>query len=191
MNQQNHSCNCGRSGNSFCSCTQNQWVRRPWNTRSSCETCNQNNRSGSPRSCGACAQARTTCSCSAMSDATVWKRNCSGTLSQAEARSACPCSQARTETRSGCPCGQVRTETREGCSGDEDSDRIQPRTTHWDCSECNHGAGYESCLSDKSLAMVYSPYQEFHELYDPRRGLCNGTVFCELNKPFLGYGRCQ
>jgi hypothetical protein len=37
--------------------------------------------------------------------------------------------------------------------------------------------------------MVYSPHQEFHELYDPRQGLCNGTVFCELNKPFLGYGR--
>ncbi|MBR5295844.1 MAG: spore coat associated protein CotJA [Clostridia bacterium] len=34
--------------------------------------------------------------------------------------------------------------------------------------------------------MVYSPYQNYEELYDPREGLCNGTIFCKLNKPFYG-----
>ena len=61
-----------------------------------------------------------------------------------------------------------------------------PRTR---CNHCAQGAGYTACLSDKSLAMVYSPYQKFENLYDPRQGLCNGTVFCDLNKPFLGSGR--
>ena len=40
-----------------------------------------------------------------------------------------------------------------------------------------------------ALAMVYSPYQKFDSLYDPRQGLCNGTIFGELNKPFHGDGR--
>ncbi|MBQ3074449.1 MAG: spore coat associated protein CotJA [Clostridia bacterium] len=34
--------------------------------------------------------------------------------------------------------------------------------------------------------MVYSPYQSFDSLYDPRQGLCNGTIFTGLDKPFYG-----
>ncbi|MBR3837406.1 MAG: spore coat associated protein CotJA [Clostridia bacterium] len=37
--------------------------------------------------------------------------------------------------------------------------------------------------------MVYSPHQSFENLYNSREGLCNGTVFCDLNKPFLASGR--
>ena len=36
------------------------------------------------------------------------------------------------------------------------------------------------------LAMVYSPYQEFENLYDPEDGLEAGTVFIKLDKPFDG-----
>ena len=66
------------------------------------------------------------------------------------------------------------------------ADAATPRTQ---CHRCAQGAPYSACLSDKSLAMVYSPHQKFENLYDPRQGLCNGTVFCDLNKPFLGGGR--
>ena len=41
----------------------------------------------------------------------------------------------------------------------------------------------------KSLAMVYSPYQHFGELYEQGEALCRGTVFRELDKPFLAAGR--
>lgn len=46
---------------------------------------------------------------------------------------------------------------------------------------------------DKSLAMVYSPYQEWGNIYGPEKALCAGTLFSELDKPFEGYktsGRC-
>jgi hypothetical protein len=34
-----------------------------------------------------------------------------------------------------------------------------------------------------SLAMVYSPAQEFDDLYDPEEGLYRGTIFVKLDKP--------
>ena len=45
-------------------------------------------------------------------------------------------------------------------------------------------------LAGKSLAMVYSPCQTFEELYEPCEGLRRGTIFVQLDKPFLG-DRCQ
>ena len=44
-------------------------------------------------------------------------------------------------------------------------------------------------LAGHSLAMVYSPLQEFENLYEPEAGLCAGTVFRDLEKPFWGAGR--
>lgn len=41
----------------------------------------------------------------------------------------------------------------------------------------------------KSLAMVYSPYQHFEELYGEGEALCRGTLFRALDKPFLASGR--
>ena len=38
----------------------------------------------------------------------------------------------------------------------------------------------------RPLAMVYSPAQEWRELYDNETGLARGTVFKELEFPFLG-----
>lgn len=37
-----------------------------------------------------------------------------------------------------------------------------------------------------SLAMVYAPYQKWHQLYDMDTALMCGTLFQELNKPFEG-----
>lgn len=41
-------------------------------------------------------------------------------------------------------------------------------------------------LSGCSLAMVYSPYQPFQNLYEVTDGFCRGTIFRELDKPFFG-----
>ena len=48
----------------------------------------------------------------------------------------------------------------------------------------------EQRLRAKSLAMVYSPPQRFHQLYEPMEALLRrGTLFRELYKPFLPGGR--
>ena len=44
------------------------------------------------------------------------------------------------------------------------------------------------CLSGMSLAMVYSPCQEFEDLYDHTEGLKRGTIFRALDLPFSGKG---
>lgn len=43
-------------------------------------------------------------------------------------------------------------------------------------------------LSGYPLASVYAPLQEWRELYDEEKGLARGTMFAELDKPFLGKG---
>ena len=46
-------------------------------------------------------------------------------------------------------------------------------------------------LAGKSLAMVYSPCQPFENVWGAEEGLCHGTVFADLYKPFWGAGRMQ
>lgn len=48
------------------------------------------------------------------------------------------------------------------------------------------GAGAGACLAGVSLAMVYAPVQSFQSLYEPEEALSRGTIFQELEKPFLG-----
>lgn len=38
-----------------------------------------------------------------------------------------------------------------------------------------------------SLAMVYSPHQDFRDLYEPADALAHGTLYRELFKPFEAY----
>ena len=42
--------------------------------------------------------------------------------------------------------------------------------------------------SDKVLAMAYVPWQTWKDLFDAEKAFQCGTIFCELNKPFLGRG---
>lgn len=37
-----------------------------------------------------------------------------------------------------------------------------------------------------SLAMAYVPFQQWQELYDPQLSLERGTMFAQLDKPFIG-----
>ena len=39
-----------------------------------------------------------------------------------------------------------------------------------------------------AIAMAYVPWQRWKELYEPCRALEAGTIFAELDKPFLGKG---
>ncbi len=56
---------------------------------------------------------------------------------------------------------------------------------------CMGGARLASaCAGEPSLAIVYSPYQHFRDLYSPYEALCRGTLFRELDKPWK-VGGCR
>ena len=40
------------------------------------------------------------------------------------------------------------------------------------------------------VAMAYVPWQDWCNIYPLRKALCQGTLFGELDKPFLGKGGC-
>lgn len=45
-------------------------------------------------------------------------------------------------------------------------------------------------FENKSIAMTYTPWQKWANIYEPDKGFCTGTIFAELNKPFEG-GKCR
>lgn len=47
------------------------------------------------------------------------------------------------------------------------------------------------CVSDSSLAMVYSPPQDFDRMYSPENGLQHGTMFMDLYKPIETAGEWE
>ena len=57
-------------------------------------------------------------------------------------------------------------------------------------STCRNIPPVQMCHSDPlaafPIAMAYVPWQTFHSLYEFRKGLCSGTIFPELDKPFCG-----
>ena len=52
------------------------------------------------------------------------------------------------------------------------------------CTDYNISATAEF---NTELAMVYSPYQEWQNIYGGEKALETGTLFAELDKPFQGY----
>ena len=55
-------------------------------------------------------------------------------------------------------------------------------------ADCGCGCNDSSLISefDYSLAMAYSPYQQFQNIYCEEEGFAIGTIFKELDKPFYG-----
>lgn len=47
----------------------------------------------------------------------------------------------------------------------------------------------ESLCGPLPLAMAYVPMQAWRDLYEPAEGMHNGTIFRELNLPFMGSDR--
>lgn len=74
--------------------------------------------------------------------------------------------------------------------------RNQVRNTgRGSCSPCAefHQDACDTCikkrkdpLSQFPLAMAYVPWQEWREICDLEKALCQGTIFQELNLEFLG-----
>lgn len=42
------------------------------------------------------------------------------------------------------------------------------------------------CVDDLPLAMAYVPFQKWRKLYDPQTALKRGTIFEELDLPYIG-----
>ena len=68
-----------------------------------------------------------------------------------------------------------------------------PNAESMPCMECISPSGNPSCDSDHVLAMAYVPWHQFSSVYEPDRALSAGTIFPELDKPFLAAkgGRCR
>ena len=47
--------------------------------------------------------------------------------------------------------------------------------------------GISSLPEDTTVAMAYVPYQKEYDLnvYSAEQGICKGTMFADLNKPFM------
>ena len=75
------------------------------------------------------------------------------------------------------------------CDGTLPDSQSEPRNDcAGNCEEYSGGWG----LSSYPLASVYSPLQEFRDLYDEEKALERGTLFAELDLPFEGgKGGCK
>ena len=73
-----------------------------------------------------------------------------------------------------------------GCEVNEPSRRAVERAEYVRCG-CGEGAAEKTWgLRGYPLASVYSPLQDWREIYDPDTALKRGTVFKELDLPFMG-----
>lgn len=67
---------------------------------------------------------------------------------------------------------------------------MQQMRTHSDCCRKTNGCPDTQTRFPASpvVAMSYVPWQKWEDIYEAGRGLECGTIFRELDKPFLGKG---
>lgn len=63
----------------------------------------------------------------------------------------------------------------------------QPRCGRTSYSSQTMRSKDEWCLDNFALAMAYVPMQRFKTVYELDEAFQYGTIFPELNKPFLGW----
>lgn len=82
-----------------------------------------------------------------------------------------------------------------GSSVSPSAHRTEPsfRTDSSPCADSAPCMGNQRPGSDYVLAMAYVPWQKFSSVYETDRALSAGTIFPELDKPFLAAngGRCR
>lgn len=85
--------------------------------------------------------------------------------------------QGNTRDTSCTMCGATREETCSSCTADmRDSKNMNAYTI-----EDLH----------MPLAMAYVPWQKWCDIYETCKGFQRGTIFSELDKPFMGKGGCN
>lgn len=76
------------------------------------------------------------------------------------------------------------------------SECLNPRTANPSCG-CGYKPNMQSdmmpitydAIDSFPVGMCYVPWQNWNQIYDLDKGFACGTIFPELNKPFLG-SRC-
>lgn len=58
------------------------------------------------------------------------------------------------------------------------------------CPVCVDKKAEEDEVNGMTIAMAYVPWQEWRNLYTCEQAIQRGTVFAELDKPFMGMGGC-
>lgn len=103
------------------------------------------------------------------------------------------CGCERQERECGCErqesrdCGCERQESRDcGCGCQENRECGCEREEEKEC-----GCRRKDRLKGMPLAMAYVPWQDWGDLYCAHKALQVGTVFEELDMPFLGRGGCN
>lgn len=66
-------------------------------------------------------------------------------------------------------------------------ERSRPVSSEAENSRCTCRQQEETAPSERSLAMVYAEKQKFRNIYDTRSAIGHGTIFKELDLPFLGH----
>ena len=56
--------------------------------------------------------------------------------------------------------------------------------------ECPFDKNMDKYMDNLTVAMAYVPWQRFKMYENLEEAYCNGTIFPDLNKPFLGR-RCK
>ena len=59
------------------------------------------------------------------------------------------------------------------------------------CPHCHASHENHDVWAEYPIAMAYVPWQHLESVYEPDCALKNGTIFPELNKPFLGKRGCR
>ena len=96
----------------------------------------------------------------------------------------------------------LRDRAPEGCGCEREAGKAnemrQPREMHPSCPFCagkqGGGIGRDDCSNyfislGAPLAAVYSPIQVWKDIYNEAQALSRGTLFAELDKPFMAKGR--
>lgn len=73
----------------------------------------------------------------------------------------------------------------ERCAAMNCTGRMMPEYGNRQCRQkCQDR--YDNWGDEFPIGMGYVPWQQWRELYEPAKALQAGTIFAELDKPFLG-----
>lgn len=95
----------------------------------------------------------------------------------------CGCENVRMERECGCDCSRSGS----GQEREHDSAGMEKKSQKQGSCGCHR----DDELAGMALAMAYVPWQSWRKVYDVCKALQIGTIFGELDKPFLGRGGCN
>ena len=106
-----------------------------------------------------------------------------------EKENRCGCRERREESSNNCGCRERREESPNRCGCRENRREESCIDSRREETECGEKCARDNRLASFPLAMVYSPDQEWRDMYCEEEALSKGTMFRELDLPF--YPSCR